>query len=416
MTRRIAGAAVVLASLLAGMPASHAATELPRAVCSHRVTDDANDAPINYNTLSSSGSPAVSLSSSSVPALDVTSVTPRLTSDSFQVFLALTDVVDATAMPMTSSEYRYKVTFAVDQKAVSFGAALANPANKSVPKHAEQNPYARTGTVDTIAGLAVDIDAATDFVTFTVPRKELEKNLGAALVEGQDTVTDIKAVTQEVESEKVNAADTTTATGAAATWTVGDDYCFGPPPAALSGYAADVVQYGDTGFLRATLKSDTGTALAGKQVQFAVAGKTVAATTDAAGLAKAAYTPAVGAGTYKATVTFAGDAGNGKATLSGDTVVVVVKAEGARFAPLQVARPSATARSVTATLTDDDKHAIAGQRVDWYVGGKKVATLTTDRNGRTTCKTAKRGQTVQAKFAGVAGKYVSASSASLKLS
>ena len=35
-------------------------------------------------------------------------------------------------------------------------------------------------------------------------------------------------------------------------------------------------------------------------------------------------------------------------------------------------------RTVTATLLDNDKHAIAGQKVVWYVNGKKVATLTTD--------------------------------------
>jgi hypothetical protein len=413
MSRRIVGTAVALACLLAGMPASHAATDLPRAVCTHRVTDDPNDAPINYNNVTNG--PAVT-AGASVAALDVTSVTLRLTADSLQVFLAVTDLVDASGMPATSSEYRYKVTFTANQKAVSFGAAVTNQGTiKSVPKHAETNPYARTG-IDPIAGLAVDENADTNYVTFTVPRKELEKNLGVALVEGQDQITDIKAVTQEVESQKVNSADTTTATGAAATWTVGDDYCFGPPPAALSGYGADAVQYGDTGFLRATLKSESGTALAGKQVQFAVAGTTVTATTDANGLAKAAYTPAVGAGTYKVTVTYAGDADNGKAALSGDTVVVVVKAEVARFAPLQAARLSATARSVTATLTDDDKHPIAGQKVDWYAGGRKVATLTTDKTGRTTYRAAKPGQTVQAKFAGVAGKYLAASSVSLKLS
>jgi hypothetical protein len=416
MSRRIAGTAVALASLLAGMPAAHAATELPRAGCSHRVTDEPNDAPINYNTLSSTGSPAVSLSASSVAALDITSVTPRLTADSFQVFVALTDVVAPGAMPATSSEYRYKVTLTANAKTVSFGAAVANPANASIPKHSEQNPYARTGSIETIAGLVVDVNADTNFVTFTVPRQELEKNLGVALVEGQDDLTDIKAVTQEVESEKVNAADTTTATGAAATWTAGDDYCFGPPPAALSDYGADVVQYGDTGFLHATLKSEAGTALAGKLVQFAVAGKAVTATTDANGLARAAYTPVVGAGTYKVAVTFAGDAENGKAALSGDTVVVVVKAEAAKVGALQVAKPSATARSVTATLTDDDKHAIAGQKVDWYADGKKVATLTTDSAGRSIYKSAKRGQTVQAKFAGVAGKYLAAASTALRLS
>jgi hypothetical protein len=415
MSRRIAGAAVALASLLASLPAAHAATELPRAVCGHRVADPPNDAQINYNTLAGSGSPAVSPSAASVGALDVLSVTPRLTADSFQVFLGLTDLVAPSAMPMTSSEYRYKVTLTANAKAVSFGAALANPANSSIPKHSEQNPYARTGAIETIAGLTVDLNPDTNYVTFTVPRAELEKNLGAALVEGQDTVTDVKAVTQEVESEKVNAADTTTATGAAATWTVGDDYCFGPPPAALSDYGADVVQYGDTGFLHAKLESEAGAALAGRPVRFAVADTAVTATTDAEGLARAAYRPAVGAGTYRVTVTYAGDADNGKAALSGDTVVVVVKAETAKLAPLQVAKPSATARSVTATLADDDKHPIAGQKVDWYVGGKKVATLTTDGAGRSVYQSAKRGQTVQVKYAGLAGKYLTATSASLKL-
>jgi hypothetical protein len=70
---------------------------------------------------------------------------------------------------------------------------------------------------------------------------------------------------------------------------------------------------------------------------------------------------------------------------------------------------------VTATLLDNDKHAVAGQKVAWYVNNKKVSTLTTDSKGRTVFKGAKPGQTVQAKFTAVPGKYAACSSKAVKV-
>jgi hypothetical protein len=90
---------------------------------------------------------------------------------------------------------------------------------------------------------------------------------------------------------------------------------------------------------------------------------------------------------------------------------ITIRSETTKFAPLAVAKPSATARTVTATLLDDDKRAVTGQSIAWYVNGKKVATGKTDSKGRAVYKGAKAGQKVQAKFTGVANKYTAASSA-----
>ena len=147
-----------------------------------------------------------------------------------------------------------------------------------------------------------------------------------------------------------------------------------------------------------------------KQVDFAITGDpagTKTGTTDANGVAtvtiatglKASGTP------YPVTVTFAGDATDGKAKLTG---TILVTPEKTVFAPLAVARPSATTRTVTATLTDDDKKPLAAQKVEWLVNGKKVATLTTDAKGKSVYKGAKPGQLVQARFVAVSGKYLGA--------
>jgi hypothetical protein len=52
---------------------------------------------------------------------------------------------------------------------------------------------------------------------------------------------------------------------------------------------------------------------------------------------------------------------------------------------------------VTAYLRDDDRHAVAGRKIAWYVNGKPAGTSTTSSTGRAT-HAAKAGQTVKAVF------------------
>jgi hypothetical protein len=407
--RGTAGATAVVL-LLAG--AAAAAPEPPRAACAKRLVDAPNDAPVNYNT---AGTPAVG-TGTSVPALDITGVLLRVTADEVQAFVEVTDIPAPSAMGTTDTQYRWNLTFKSGSHTVTFGALMKNPAHASQlhPSDSDLFPKASTGPTgsDVLTGATATIDPDGNRVAFTAPRAKFEQNVGEALAEGA-VFDHILATTQQATSAKLNAADTTAATPEQATWTVGDDYCFGPPPASLAGFAATRVQYGDTGSLRATLTGESGSPLAGRPVRFAVPGEpVVTATTGADGVANAAYVPRVPAGRYAVTVTFDGDATDGKARLTGS---VDVAAETTRFNALQVTKPSSTARNVTATLVDDDKHPVAGQKVDWYVGGKKVATTATDGAGRSVYKAAKKGQNVQARSAGTAGRYLAAASAPVKV-
>jgi hypothetical protein len=79
---------------------------------------------------------------------------------------------------------------------------------------------------------------------------------------------------------------------------------------------------------------------------------------------------------------------------------------------LKVAK-SGTARTVTATLTEDDPRPLAKQPVDFYVGGRKVATVRTDSAGRAVYRGATAGQQVQARYAGSTGRYLAAKSATV---
>jgi hypothetical protein len=135
-------------------------------------------------------------------------------------------------------------------------------------------------------------------------------------------------------------------------------------------------------------------------------------TTDANGLAAVSYLPGRAAGTYPLVITFAGDATDGRATLRGPTVTVLV--EGTGLAALKSAR-NGTARTVTTTLTDDDAHAVAGQPVEWWANGKRVATTTTDAHGKATYAKAAAGQSVVAKYPGLTGKYAAATTKALKV-
>ncbi len=186
-------------------------------------------------------------------------------------------------------------------------------------------------------------------------------------------------------------------------YTLGDNTCFEPPASKLASLTGNTVQYGDVANLSAKLTKEAGgTALAGKQVKFSIAGKSATATTGADGVAKVALAHGKLAGSYPLTVEFAGDDGAGAVKL---TDTLVVKLETVKLT-LSVKR-SGLARIITATLVDDDKHAVASQSVSWYVGSAKKVTKT-NSSGKTTY-TAKAGQTVTVKYLGYPGKYAPAS-------
>jgi hypothetical protein len=407
--RRTAMALVASSVLAAGLPAV-AATELPRVACSKRLVDPEGDAPVNYTGVSG-------VSTGSAPGLDILGVYLRLTADEFHVLLPIKDIPPASAMPLTDTAYRYTVTFKYEAKTFTFGAMLRNPSHPAeVPFDANSYPQANmgTGANDQLPGFTASIDPQTDYVVWTAPRAQIEKNLDTRLADG-DQFTAIFAKTIQNLAVKLDNADETAFPADKAVYVVGDDYCFGPPPTTLGELGSGEVQYGDPLTLSAKLLDEAGEPLAGQPVTFAVAGESgapPAGTTGEDGVARATYRPTLKAGTYALTATFAGNATAARSKVTG---TVVVKTEGTAFKPLQVARPSTTARTVTATLLDDDGKAVTGQKVDFYVNGKKAGSpMPTDAAGRTVFKAAKPGQTVQARLPAVTGKYAAASSGSVK--
>jgi hypothetical protein len=414
MSRRLVAGTIVGATLLGLAPASYAADpELPRATCAKRVNDDPSDAIINY---SPSGSTPLPLGGS-IAAVDIRNVDVRLTATKLEVYLHATNLVTPAQMGQTDTEYNYLVTFTGNTHNFTFGFAEYNtaPPHSSLPKvDAEKRADSGSGTTNIFTGFTADLYDQLDYIVWTVDRSQVERNLGGPLVDG-DQFTAIAAKTQVRSGAQRDADDTSKVTGDAATYTIGDDFCFGLPPATLSDLKTPTVQYTDAVPLSATLVDEKGTAVAGAPVEFEVAGEPhpVTGTTNDDGVATASFTPTQGAGRYAVTARFAGDDKNGKAKLAG---TITVTSEVTTLGTPAVSRPSATTRAVTATLLDNDKpgHPLAGQKVTWYVNNKKISTLTTDSKGRTVLKGAKPGQTVQAKFAGVPGKYAASSSKPVK--
>jgi hypothetical protein len=411
-------ATAVLATVATGLVPASAATapELPRAVCTHRVADSTGDAFFDPG-----GTTVADGVTGPVPAADITGLDLRVTGDAVEAFLGIVSLpANGSGMPAYSGTYRYLVTFTAKGKAVTLGAELVNPTWTSAkPSDSASYPMANVGTTHVAgatAGFYPGAGANPGYVGWVLPRAAFETLLGAPLADG-DTIT---ALYGKTESHAPGAGtssplDDTTVPAADAVWTVGDDYCFGAPPAQLSDITLPDTQYGDTAELDAVLSDEDGAGLAGKPVTFAFGGTSIApvrATTDADGVASVMWPVSVPAGTYTVTVAFAGDAEAGKAK---DTGTMTITVERTSFGPLAVARTNNTARTVTATLLDDDKKPVAGQKVDWYVNGKKVATVPTAAAGKSVYKGAKAGQTVQAKFAGAAGRYVAAASKPAKV-
>jgi hypothetical protein len=413
MFRRSTFLPAVAVCALSGLAGSYAATtgnpapaEMPRANCTRRLIDPEGDAKWPA---------ALGNSAQNVDGLDINGVLLRLTPDQLQVFMSVKDAVDPAHMPLTADAFVYAVTFKYGTVDFTFKLMENNTQAPWTSDATPSNGYpvggTSTGGVKELKGHTADLYADTNYVVFTAPRASVEEAVGGPISDADQFTSIVGQGIQYIDNSPT-VVDSLDVAADKATYKVGDDYCFGAPPGTLSDLVTPAAVYSDAVTLTAKLVNEAGAAVAGKPVQFTVAGdKPVTATTGADGIAKATYVPALKAGTYAVDAVFAGDKEVGKAKVSG---TIVVTGETAVFNALQVAKPTATTRTVTATLLDNDKHAVAGQKVDWYVNGKKVATVATDSKGRSVYKGAKPGQTVQAKFAGVTGKYSAAASKSVK--
>lgn len=404
MSRRLLLATAGLSLLVGttGADAEHPPvdTDLPRPNCIRRLVDNPDDSFVNPT-----GNAAANLAPLAVSGLDIISVFARSTADEIGLFMKLKDI--PTDFPKQDQMYRYNFELKVNGKTHTLRHALVS---KGWPSAAGKGGH-YPGTAPAINGLEPNgkIDPDTDFVYVLLPRALYEGAAGIPLPDGvqleiASAFTEWMTPANDTQSVK---ADTLTPAADQKMYTLGDNYCFGPPPAALSDVATPGTQFSDVTNLSAKLVDEAGAALANQTVTFTIGTSApVSATTNASGVATTPYTAALAAGTYPVTVRFAGTPEFGAATATGS---ITIKVEGTKMAALTVKKTSATVRTVTAALTDDDGAKLAGQKVTWYVNGKAASTLTTDASGKSVFK-AKPKQSVQAKFLGVAGKYTASAS------
>lgn len=428
MFRRTLGSTAAVA-LIVTAGVSFAAVEAPRAGCARLLTDIPGDARYTISTTGNVADPR----NQSIDGLDIETVTLRDTATDIEGYLKIK--TGSPSFAAYEMAYRYDVLFKNgDGTTFVVGAMLASPTVTSAPAGQRQTmaagyseypkfwyQFAGSTLWNKISPekIKAEVDTATGWIAVRVPKEEMAKGFVATTLGPGTRFTDITAETYAVipgSGAAVNRiADTASSTDPVTnTYRVGDPYCFGPPPATLTiGAPTYRVQFGDGVAVSAKLLNEAGNPVAGKTVSFSIPGDTAkTAVTNASGVATATFVTSRPAATYPLTATFAGDTTDGKATATGS---LIVSTEVTKLAPLKSTRTSSTGRSVTTALTDDDGKPVTGQRIDWYVNGKKVASSTTDGAGKVTYKGAKAGQTVQAKYAGTTGKYRSATGAPLKV-
>lgn len=416
-TALLMGAVLMAAARL--VPASGDTTpaptpDLPRYACSHGLVDPEGDntAPMYVGADTSVVVPKRS-------ALDIRAIDLRLTDTELQAFMAVPGDPTTASMNSYESVWRFTVKFSIGAIAFTYAMQRANtadPGKDAAP--ADVNTYPKAS----MTGLPAIPDSTGKFVpggttgpswvVFTSKRSTIEKQMGP--IDPGTQFTAISGTTQDFLLSNAGQTDSTSATGAEAQYVAGDSWCFGPPPTSVTSLATPAAVFNHASALSAVLLDQDGKPLAGKPVTFTVQdGKPtkVTGTTDADGKATATYLASVKGGTLPVTATFPGDSTLFKTSSMSGTIKV--SAEKTAFTAPTVKKTSATARLVTTTLQGDNKGAIAGVAVDWYVNGKKVATGKTDKAGKVSFSP-KPGQTVQARFAGRAGMLLPAVSRSVK--
>ncbi len=390
----------------------------PRLGCTHAINDATDDAKPDFT----SAGPTPGTTSND--GLDIEMVDVRLTDTQLQVFLAIKRIPLPSGMAADEGLYRYRINFAYGGKTFTYGIEQDNPTwpAATYPTDSSDYPIMNMG-VDPASDLksastgVIRQGTAPDpsWIIFTSSRDKVEQILGAKIPDGA-AFTNVAVTTQIYTSPELHSTNDglDNLTAAQDSFIVGGDagdYCFGPPPTSLGSVSVAPADVTDTSTMSAVLLDENNKPLAGKPLTFAVndgTGRTVTATTDANGKATAVYGPIKSrAGTYPVTVSFPGETTLKASTATG---TLKVAAEASSFKPLKVTKPSSKTRTVTATLVDDSNHPIGGVTITWYVNGKKVANAKTASNGTAVLKSAKPGQTVQAKFAGVSGMFLAANS------
>lgn len=331
------------------------------------------------------------------PALDVTGVAIQTTAESVRGYLRINKLGPAASTSLGDGPAYYFGFTSNGKAVVAYGGspgALTTNFRSAAGSYTTNVTIA--GTTNRTVKLDVKLDVPNSRVVFTLDRPTLEAALGKPVTDGPLTALTASGRTYVPTGTIV--FDTANNAGPLQ---ADRNQCFGPPPAVLVNTGAVTSQYGDAAKVAAKLTSQAGDALAGKSVSFGLAGKAVIATTNADGVATASIPLTVTAGPQTLSIAFAGDDTADKAALS---VPFTVTQEKTKL--ILAITKKGTARTVVATLLDDDNKPVAGQKLVFAVNGKTVATLTTSSVGKATFTKANPSQTVKVTFAAVTGKWL----------
>lgn len=326
-------------------------------------------------------------------SVDVTQVNLKSAAEGLQVYVKVADLT-ASPFPLFDSTY-YDVSLSVGGKAIVVSVDQDGKATSTVG-----------GTANADLKATAKLDTKNSVVIVTLPTDGLTKVLGAPLAQGA-------AVTNTAIASGV--ADSTTGFPAPAddaagvkpeekTYAYGDNTCFLPPAgtAYLDGLTG---VYTDTATVVGSLQDLDEANVAGATLTLTIAGlPMVRAVTNDEGDATFRFPVTLPAGTRKAVLSFAGNATVG-ATKAEDAFVVAVEST--------VLKAVASKGAVTATLADNDRHAIA-KRVVIFTVGSRSTKVTTNAKGQAILKGVAKGAVVKVSFAAVPTLYAAAKPVTVK--
>jgi hypothetical protein len=352
------------------------------------IKDAKADGQVNATT-----NPATATSND--PDLDLLAVNFESTPDAIRAYLKV-DKLGAKAS--TGNGHRFNVKFTAGTKAVEvYGgqpdavAAASNGALVAAGQSAPASGGARiAGTYNAAVKTTAVFDVKNSRVVLTVDRPSLEKALAAPLADGEVVkATSAGSAVYTPTAGNIPADTAQAATAEEQVYTVGDNRCFAPPVPPLSSVGALTAQFGDSAAVAAKLVDAAGAPVAGKEVTFALGASKATATTGEDGVAKAVLLVNEKAGKRSLAIT------SGETSMSEDFTVMVEKT---------ALKAAGSKGAVTATLTDDDRKAVAGQVVAFTSGSVKK-TARTDAKGVAKAAGFPAGSTVTVTYAGAAGQY-----------
>jgi hypothetical protein len=323
------------------------------------------------------------------PDLDLTEVSLKSGISALEVFAKVTDLGASPSIPIFTG-HSFSTSFSIGGKAFSVQALGTGPATST--------PASMSATAK--------LDETANNVVFTIPLDDIETVLGAPLTAGT-AITNLTVVSNA--SNPLGDFDGDTAAGATPaekTHPFGNNACFMPPAGKLTLVAPASGAFSDKVTVVATLLDSEDEAVEDARVVLKAPGQAdLSATTSDAGKATFVLPLTASARSIVLSAIFAGNPTVGAA---GAGQPFTIKSE------TTLLKAVAGKGTVTATLTDNDKTAVAGKTVVFTVG-KKVTKVVTNAKGVAVLKKQVKGSTVKVAFAGVKNFYVAAKSVSAKV-